>query len=328
MKKANKILVTLPFPKSMITSFDACVQRMEKLGFEVILDPRGRALTEDELLEYGPELIADVCTSDAWTRKALEGAPNLKVISRMGVGYDSIDVKAATEKGVGVTITVAANAPDVAEYTFSMMLAMSRKLMTADRMVRAGEWKRVFSHSLYNKTLGIVGLGNIGKRLAKLTCGFDMKILAYDEYQDADYAKENGITYCSVDQLVKESDIISIHGPLTEATKGMISERELKMMKPEAMIVNCARGGIVDEEALYKGLKEGTILGAALDVLEDEPPKKDNPLLTLDNVILSPHTAGMTYEGRSHLVEIAFQNAVDVYEGRAPKGLVNTDIVK
>ena len=178
MSKANTILVTLPFAKEMITSFDACVQRMEALGFKVVLDPRGRALKEDELLEYAPELVADICSSDQWTEKALHAAPNLKVISRMGVGYDSIDVKAATQRGVGVTITVAANAPDVAEYAFSMIMAMTRKLFQADRLVRSGEWKRVFSHSMYGKTLGIVGLGNIGKQLTKLVSGFNMKILA------------------------------------------------------------------------------------------------------------------------------------------------------
>lgn len=328
MTKPNKILVTLPFPKEMITSFDACVKRMEGLGYEVVLDSRARALKEDELLEYAPELVADICSTDAWTRKALEAAPNLKVISRMGVGYDSIDVPAATEKGVGVTITVAANAPDVAEYAFTMMLALSRKLKEADKLVRGGEWKKVFSHSLYNKTLGIIGLGNIGKRVAKLTCGFDMKIIAYDQYKDEAYARENGITYCSLEDLVKESDIISIHAPLMEETKGLISEAQFDMMKPTTIVINCARGGIVDEEALYQALKDGKIMGAGLDVFEDEPVKMDNPLLTLDNVIVSPHTAGMTREGRSHLVEIAFQNAIDVIEGKAPRGLVNPEIFK
>ncbi|MGI6703725.1 MAG: phosphoglycerate dehydrogenase [Clostridia bacterium] len=328
MTKPNKILVTLPFPKEMITSFDACVKRMEGLGYEVVLDSRARALKEDELLEYAPELVADICSTDAWTRKALEAAPNLKVISRMGVGYDSIDVPAATEKGVGVTITVAANAPDVAEYAFTMMLALSRKLKEADKLVRGGEWKKVFSHSLYNKTLGIIGLGNIGKRVAKLTCGFDMKIIAYDQYKDEAYARENGIMYCSLEDLVKESDIISIHAPLMEETKGLISEAQFDMMKPTTIVINCARGGIVDEEALYRALKDGKIMGAGLDVFEDEPVKMDNPLLTLDNVIVSPHTAGMTREGRSHLVEIAFQNAIDVIEGKAPRGLVNPEIFK
>ena len=176
--------------------------------------------------------------------------------------------------------------------------------------------------------MGIIGLGNIGKRVAKLTCGFDMKIIAYDQYKDEAYARENGIMYCSLEDLVKESDIISIHAPLMEETKGLISEAQFDMMKPTTIVINCARGGIVDEEALYRALKDGKIMGAGLDVFEDEPVKMDNPLLTLDNVIVSPHTAGMTREGRSHLVEIAFQNAIDVIEGKAPRGLVNPEIFK
>jgi len=327
MSKANKILVTLPFAKEMITSFDTCVQRMETLGFEVILDPRGRALKEEELLEYAPQLVADICSSDQWTEKTLNAAPNLEVISRMGVGYDSIDVKAATQRGVGVTITVAANAPDVAEYAFSMIMAMTRKLFQADRLVRdGGEWKRVFSHSLYGKTLGVIGLGNIGKQLIKLVSGFNMRVLAYDTVLDETFAAQNGITYCNLDELLKKSDIISMHALLSDETRNMISDREFSLMKPEAMLVNCARGGIVDEAALYRALEKKQILSAALDVFDEEPPSPDNPLLKLDNVILSPHTAGMTFEGRSRLVEIAFQNALDVMEKKSPPGLINPQI--
>lgn len=328
MKKPNKILVTLSFPKKMIASFDTCVKRMESLGYEIILDPKARALSEDELLKYAPQLVADICTSDEWTRKALEAAPHLKVVSRMGVGYDSIDVPAATERGVGVAITVAANAPDVAEYTFAMMLALSRRLRDADKAVRDGAWEKVFSHSLYNKTLGIIGLGNIGKRVAKLVNGFNMKVLAYDQLKDEAYAKENGIIYCSFKELIKESDVITIHAPLGKETKGFISKNEFEIMKPTTIIINCARGGIVDEAALYQALKDKKIMGAGLDVFENEPVKTDNPLLTLDNIIVSPHTAGMTLEGRSHLVEIAFQNVIDVFEGRSPKGLINPEIFK
>ena len=321
----NKILVTLPFPKEMISTYDDCVKRMEALGFEVVLDPRGRALKEDELLEYAPDLYADVCSTDAWSARVLEAAPNLRVISRMGVGHETIDVKAAAKQGVAVTITKGANAFDVAEFTLAMILALSRKLREADVGIRNGEWKRSFGHSLRNKTLGIIGLGGIGRYLTELVAGFDMKILATDIYHDEEFAKKHNVQYCSLEELLRESDIVTVHLHVTDETRGLIGEAELKSMKPTAMFINCSRGAIVDEKALYQALVDKTIAGAALDVFEKEPIDPDNPLLALDNVILSAHTAGISQEGRGKLVEMAFQQVIDIYEGRVPEGVLNKD---
>ena len=323
---SKKILVTLPFPKSMITSFDDCVKMMEERGFEVILDPRGRALQEAELFEYLPDLYADICSTDHWTAEALAKAPDLKCISRMGVGYETVNVAEASKRKIAVTVTKGANTFDVAEFTFSMILALGRKLRDADKGIRNGEWKRTFGHSLRNKTLGIVGLGAIGKTLVKLVQGFDVKVLAYDAYQDKVFAEKYDISYVSLEELVKNADVITVHSPLTPETRGMIGEKELSMMKPTTIIINCARGGIIDEKALYEALVNKTIAGAGLDVFEKEPLDKDHPLLKLDNVLLSAHTAGMTYEGRSLLVRMAFQNVIDVYEGRVPSGIVNKEI--
>ena len=218
-------------------------------------------------------------------------------------------------------------AETVAEFAFALMISLSRQVREADAITRSGVWGKAISYSLYRKTLGIVGFGNIGRQLAKLTTGFDMKILAYDPYyQDEVYASTHNIRYCSLDELVQKSDYISFHLPLTTETRDLISARELAMMKPTAQLINCARGGIVNEAALYHALKEHQIFGAAFDVFEDEPIQMDHPFFTLDNMIMTPHHAGTTVEGKNKIVEAAFRNVIAFSENNGTAHVVNAPI--
>jgi D-3-phosphoglycerate dehydrogenase len=243
----------------------------------------------------------------------------------MGVGYDAIDVPAATRRGIALTVTPGANADAVAEYTVALMLALTRHVPEVDAIARRGEWKTVFGNSLYGKTLGIIGAGDIGRRVVRNLSGFAMRVLAYEPHPSEEFAKAYGVAYCSLEQLLRESDYISIHCPLTAETHHLLSEGAFAMMKASARVVNCARGEIVDEAALCRALAERRIAGAALDVYEQEPFARGNPLFGLDNVVLSPHIAGMTYECRKNVIEMAFQNIIDLAEGRKPLGLINPE---
>jgi D-3-phosphoglycerate dehydrogenase len=319
----KKVLVTLSFPPSFINGFESCVQILTSKDFEVIIDPRYRPLTTEELVPRLKGVYAHVASAERLTAAVMDQADSLKVISRMGVGYDTVDVPAATERGIALTITPGANADAVAEHTVALLLGLTRKIVQLDSITRKGMWKTVFGTSIYGKTLGILGTGNIGKCVIRNLSGFGMKVLAYDPVRDISFAEKYKVTYCSIEQLFAESDYISVHIPLSEESRGLISVKEFEMMKPTAQIINCARGEIIDEKALVAALKNGTIAGAALDVYEKEPALADNPLFALENVVLSPHIAGMTYEGRKSVVDMAFRNIIDISEGRLPKGLVN-----
>ena len=327
MKK--KVLVTMTFTPDFITGFDSCVEILESNGFEVIVDERAKSLSKEELISSLKGVYAHVASAETYSEDLLnELDGSLKIISRMGVGYDHIDVEAISKRGIALTITPGANAEAVAEHTMALMMALTRKLKEIDTEIRQGIWKSYFGVTMYRKTLGIIGTGNIGKQLAKNVSGFDMRVLAYDLYPNEAFAKENNITYCSMETLLRESDFISVHIPYNPGDAPTIGEKEFAMMKPTAQFFNCARGELVDEKALYKALVEKKIAGAGLDVFEQEPTPSDNPLFTLDNVLMTPHTSGMTFEGRKKVIDMAFQNIVDISEGKKPIGLVNPQIYK
>lgn len=324
MKK--KVLITQPWPISFVKNFDSFVKKLEDRGYEVILDPKTNSLTEDDVIERAPGIYAHICGADTWSAKALSYADELKIIARIGVGYDTIDIPEATKRGVAVMITPGAGAETVAEHAFGMLLAVGRQLLKCDKLVREGKWQRTNGYSLYRKNLGILGFGAIGKQLAKISKGFDMNILAYDLYPDEKYAKENGITYVSFEDLLKNADFISLHLPKTPETVNIISTEEFKMMKPSAIIVNTSRGGIIDENALYTALKEGEIFGAGIDVFVEEPVNPKHKLFELDNIIVSAHNAGTSVEGKYNLVKAAINNFLDFEEGKRPIGLKNPEI--
>ncbi|MGC8972153.1 MAG: hydroxyacid dehydrogenase [bacterium] len=267
-----------------------------------------------------------------FTSEIINQADSLKVISRHGVGVDNIDLESASKRGILVLNTPGVNDVSVAEHTIAIMLALSKRIKDIDNAVRIGNFNIRDEYSIIDidgKTLGIIGFGRIGSLVAK-KCknAFSMKLLVYDPYVDEERVKEIGGKLVDLETLLRESDFVSIHTPLNDGTKGLIGERELRMMKPSAFIINMARGPIWDERAVAKALLEGWIRGAGTDVFEEEPPSRDNVLLKLDNIILSPHMAALTKECVIRMAVGAAQGVIDVLTGKRPKNIVNYSLLE
>lgn len=265
----------------------------------------------EQLKKELPTADAVIAGLDEYGRELIESADKLKVISRYGVGYDKVDLQAAAEKKIAVTITPGANGDSVADMAVALMLNCARNVTVMDNGIKAKNQVRPSGVELWEKTLGVVGAGRIGKGVAIRCAGFKMRILCYDQYQDKAFAKEYGAEYVDFDTLIRESDFITIHSPLTPETKNMFSTEQFKVMKKDAILINTARGGIVDEAALYEALKNGEIRGAGLDATVDEPPY-DSLLCELPNCILTPHAGAATKEASSKMSLMAAQNALDV----------------
>jgi D-3-phosphoglycerate dehydrogenase len=250
-------------------------------------------------------------------------ARKLKIISRRGVGYDNVDVQAAKDRGIAVTITPA-NAVTVADMAFALLLTAARRVIQAHSFVKNRRWKPGADRDAFlgvdvdGKTLGIIGLGRVGSLVARRGLGFDMKVLYYDVIRNNTLEKELPVQYCPLKQLLAEADFVSLHVFLSAETKGLIGEEELLIMKKQAILVNTSRGPVIDEKALYRALKEKWIAFAGLDVFEDEPIKPDNPLLDLENVVLTPHIAGTTEECRRRCSMLAVENTIRVLKGEKP----------
>jgi D-3-phosphoglycerate dehydrogenase len=258
------------------------------------------------------------------TEDVIRAAKRLKVIGRAGVGVDNIDLSAATRQGILVVNTPTSNTISAAEHTFTLMLALSRNILPAGISLKQGRWLRnkFIGVELYGKTFGVMGLGKIGAEVLHRAQAFGMKTIAYDPYVSLDAAEKSGIHLVKREELFKEADYISIHTPVGPETYHSISDEEFAMMKPSCRIINCARGGIIDEEALYRALKNGVIAGASLDVFEEEPAT-DNPLLTLDNMLATPHLGASTAEAQEQVaVEIA-QQVVNALRGLPVEHAVN-----
>ena len=251
---------------------------------------------------------------------AIENSPNLKVIGRTGVGYDSVDVKTATAHGIPVVITPGANNRSVAEHAVAMMFALSKNLVEAQQEMCKGNWeirgaKKAFE--LEGKTIGILGLGAIGRETAKICEGCGMKVAAYDPFLSKEQVEGYGAVYYeNYEDLLKVSYVVSIHVPLTDETKNMISKKQLTEMKKTALIINCSRGGIINETDLVEALKAGEIAGAGTDVFCSEPPKTDDPLLNCPNLIVSPHSAAQTREAVIKMAQMCVKGCLAVAEGK------------
>ncbi|MDD5282212.1 MAG: phosphoglycerate dehydrogenase [Candidatus Omnitrophica bacterium] len=256
------------------------------------------------------------------TSDIIQAAKKLKVVGRAGVGLDNVDLEAATQKGIIVMNTPAGNTISTAEHTFSMILALSRNIPQANASTKKGEWKRskFMGVELYGKTLGIVGFGRIGSEVAKRALSFGMKILAYDPFLSAEVAESIGVEIAELKKVLQEADYITVHTPLTDETRHMISDKEFALMKKGVRIINCARGGIIDEAALVKALKEQKVSGAAMDVFENEPLSAENELLKLDNVVITPHLGASTEEAQ---VNVAIEVAEIVRDALLGKGIRN-----
>ncbi|MEM0053164.1 MAG: phosphoglycerate dehydrogenase [Candidatus Micrarchaeia archaeon] len=298
-------------------------------------NPFGKWLNEEELISVIKDVDAVVAASEPYTARVFDAAPKLKIIARFGVGYDNVNIPEATRHGVFVTILPGVNAETVAEHTMALIYAVARGIVDCVKSTRPETWtsvqKKYYSthtpFELHGKTLGIIGLGAIGTRVAKLCSGLDMKILAFDPYTKPEKAKEVNAELVSLERLLREADIVTIHCPLTQETRHLIGEKELKIMKKNAILINAARGPIVDEKALYKALKEGWILAAGLDVMEKEPPELDNPLFTLENVIITPHVGGASLENFMRCDAIIEEQIEQALRGEVPKFALNPEAI-
>lgn len=266
---------------------------------------------EEQLKTAILDADAVIAGLEDYSRELIDSAKKLKVISRYGVGYDKVDLQAAGDKGVLVTITPGANGDSVADLAMALMLDLARNVTIMDNSIKGKAQRRPSGVEMYQKTLGVIGAGRIGQGVARRCRGFDMKILCYDMYQNEEFKKETNAEYVDLDTLLKESDFITIHSPLTPETENMISTREFRIMKKDAILVNTARGGIIDEAALYEALKNGEIRGAGLDATVEEPPY-DSPLLELENCILTPHAGAGTAEASSKMSCMAAHNVIEV----------------
>ena len=304
------------------------VDYLKQRGCELKMVAGAGKMSEAELAENVKDADAIITGIEKLTATVIQSCPNLKIIAKHGAGVDNVVVPAATRQGVAVVSAAGANSEAVADLTIALFLALARSIPFADRSVKGGNWPRVVGLQFNEKVLGIIGFGQIGRKVAMRASGFGMKSLTYDVFQDETAAKQLNATYVPLDRLIKESDFISIHVPLIPATKGLISTRQFQMMKKEAFLINISRGEIVDEAALYTALKEGRIKGAALDVYAKEPPSVDSPLLKLDNVITTPHMGGYTIEALKETGMMNVKGIIDVKEGKQPQCLTNPEVYK
>ncbi len=317
---APRVLIT----SSMLHPGDAVDRFLKENGADVVFSYWHAGRTEDELISLVGGVNGAIVSIDPFTSRVFEAAPQLKVISRTGVGYDSIDVSAATRHGVYVCTTPGTNNVSVAEFAFAMIITHSKRVLENLSEVRRGGWKPFQGRELSGATLGIVGLGSIGKELARRARAFGMTVLAYDVKRDEVFASEHDVTYSSLEELLRNSDYVSLHLFLDATTRHLINAERLAQMKPTAYLVNTSRGPVVDQEALCAALREKRIAGAALDVFESEPLEADSPLRSLDNVCLTPHVAGRTSNSEAASGMMAAENVVRVLRGEPPVYAVNS----
>lgn len=272
--------------------------------------------------------------SDPIDAEVFDAAPKLKIVAQMAVGFDNIDIKEATTRGIYVTNTPEVLTESTADFAWTLLMTVARRVVEADNYVRSGQWKvgwhpsMLLGRDVHGSTLGILGAGRIGSALARRAKGFSMNILYYDVSPRPDLERDLGAKRVDLDTLFKESDFVSVHAPLTKETYHVVDARKLGLMKKTAYVINSARGPTVDEKALYDALKEDRIAGAALDVFEQEPTPTNNPLLKLQNVVVAPHIASATHETRSKMAEMAADNLIAFFEGKRPPNLVNPKVLE
>ncbi|MHB1162489.1 MAG: phosphoglycerate dehydrogenase [Chloroflexota bacterium] len=318
-----RVLITTPF----IQPGDEGDARLREAGFETLFNQWHGGRTEEEMIDILQGIDAALVSTDPFTRKVFEGVPQLKVIARTGVGYDAVDVKAATDHGVAVCLAAGCNTAAVAEFAFALMIACSRKLRENLEEVRRGGWVRHQERGLEGSTLGIVGLGGIGKEVAKRARAFEMNVVACDTVRDEEFARQHQISYLPLEQLLRESDYVSLHVLLDESTRHLINAERLALMKPTAYLINTSRGGVVDTAALCEALKEKRLAGAGLDVFEEEPLGTDSPLRAMDNVYLTAHVSGSSTRSRHTSMMMSTENIIRVLRGEKPLHVVNPEVL-
>jgi D-3-phosphoglycerate dehydrogenase len=301
--------------------------------YEIRPNPHNRGVSKEELISLIKDADATIAGGEPYSREVYEAAKKLKIVARYGAGYDAVDVVEATKYGIFATNIPGVNAETVAEHTVALLFSVARNMVKTASSTEPDTWQNVATEyystgapfELYGKTLGIVGFGAIGSKVARICSGLNMKVIAVDPYLNLERIKETGAELVSLERALKESDVITVHTPLNDETRHMIGEKEFKMMKKTAIFINAARGQIVDEQALYKALKERWIYAAGLDVLEKEPPELGNPLFTLDNVIITPHVASSSIENCIRTDVMIEEQIEQALEGKVPKFALNPE---
>lgn len=311
-------------PKRILAAVPILAERRELLrplvdaGFEVVFNETGRALDEEALIRMLPGVVATIAGIEPYTDAVFHAAPQLRVVARLGVGYDTVDVDAATRHGVAVAMAFGTNHEAVAEHAFALVAALAQRLFDYDRRVREGGWGTLLHPGLYGRTLGIVGFGRIGRAMAKRAHGFGLRVLVADPQVDGQMIRHLGCEPVDLDTLFSESDYISLHAPLTPETRHLVNRERLSRVKPGAVLVNTARGGLVDEEALVEALESGRLAGAGLDVFEEEPLPAESPLRRMDRVILTPHVAGLSEDALERMTRACIDNILTLLRGEVP----------
>jgi D-3-phosphoglycerate dehydrogenase len=327
---AGSLIIPMSSPRVLLTttSFQDTPgvhhDMLAAAGFELVRE-RG-PLSEARMLELAGQFEAYLCGDDALTRVVIaKSLPRLKVISKYGIGLDKIDLKAATELKVPVLFTPGVNHTTVAEHTFALMLAAVRNLVIEANHVAAGRWTRITGNEIHGKTLAVVGLGRIGREVAIRARAFGLRVIGYGNYWDEDFARRHEIERVEIfDEVLRRADIISLHTKLTAATKGLINAMNFPLIKKGAVIINTGRGELVDLDALVAALKSQHLLAYAADVLDQEPPPADHPLLGLPNVILTPHIGSRTHESVQRQASCAVENLTRFFAGQKPIAQANT----
>lgn len=289
---------------------------LTEAGFEIVCNDTGRILSREEQKALIQDAYAIIAGTEKYDREMLEGCDNLKVVTRFGVGTDNFDLQAMRE--MGIQVGVIANYNAVAEFALTLILSVMKNLPRYDHVVREGKWSRFQMRELTGKTVGLVGFGRIGRRLAELLSGFGVTILAYDPYMNEEAAKERKVQSVSLEELLEQSDVVSLHLPSTKETHHLINAENIARMKNGAYLINTARGALVDEQAVFDALNSGKLSGAALDVFEKEPVTEANPLFGLENTVLAPHVSALTFETNYNGGLICAESIIRVAQGQKP----------
>lgn len=306
----KKILIT---PKSFRDAGEIPYRILKEHGLEITENNTGKTLDEEQMAELCADVEGLLVGIDPVSRRVIENAPRLKAISKYGAGLDNIDLEAAKDFGIEVRRAAGTNAVSVAELSIGLMFALARNIVPLSLNTRKGGWNRTRGVEITGKTLGIIGLGNIGREVARMAHGLGMDILGYDPFVDTgtDFIRDYDITVTSLEDVFRGSDFVTLHLPLTGDTKYMVGHDAFALMRPSACLINTARGELVDENAMYEALCSGTIAGAASDVFSSEPPG-DSPLMKLDNFILTPHIGAYTVEANRKMAEVSALNLVQM----------------
>lgn len=292
---------------------------LQEAGFEIKQVPDKRRLfNEDDLIAELSDCVASIAGSEPYTAKVIAGCPQLRVISRSGVGYDAIDLEACDEAGVVVATTPGVNHHSVAEHTIALLMGVARGFPELERMVRENRWQRIPRPRVMGSTLGIVGLGWIGRAVAFRAIGLGLNVLAYDPYPPQEFLEQWRVEMTDFDDLLARSDYVSLHCFLSEENRHLMNAETFAKMKKGSVLINTARGGLVDEQALYEALQSGHLRGAGLDVFEEEPLPLDSPLLSLPNVLLSGHVAGLDNESQYDTFKMVADTIISLRDGKWP----------